>query len=106
MRACWSWEATRGRHWSALQLRSLLFSISRHTFRDSCSPDWPQTGFVAKDDFDLLTILYLSPECYDYRHVPPHLVHTELGIQPKAECMHQLSHVSSPSDEGGLLEMK
>lgn len=87
--------------------------------RVSHSPDWPLTGFVAKDDFDLLTILYLSPECYGYRHVPPHPVYrvgdTTQGRMHDRQALHQLNHTSSPSNdcfnaiqstEGGLLEMK
>lgn len=35
---------------------------------------------MAKDDFELLTLLPTSPEDWSHRQVPPHLVYVELGI--------------------------
>lgn len=34
----------------------------------SCSPGWPPTPYVAKDNLELLTFLLLLPKCSDYKH--------------------------------------
>jgi hypothetical protein len=36
------------------------------------------TNVVSKNIIELLVILPLPPECWDYRHTPPHLVYTVL----------------------------
>ena len=42
---------------------------------------------VAKDDLDHLTLLLLSPQCWDYRHVLPNPICTVLGMEPRVLCM-------------------
>lgn len=39
----------------------------------SCSPDWPHTCYIAKDDLEILTILSASPQYRDNKGTPPHL---------------------------------
>lgn len=39
-------------------------------FRISCTPGWPQTSCVAKDDLGFLMALAPPPERWDYRHNP------------------------------------
>jgi hypothetical protein len=34
---------------------------------------WPQTYYVAEDDRDLVVLLPLLPECWNCRHITPHL---------------------------------
>lgn len=62
---------------------SLLFS--QH--RVSCSPGWPQAPHVAKDKFEFLIFMSLSPKCWDYRYVSSSIVYVMLGIEPKASCL-------------------
>lgn len=51
------------------------------------------------DDLELLIFQDLPPECWGYKHVPPHLVYAELGTEPRAshpgQALDQLSY--SPS---------
>lgn len=36
-----------------------------------CIPGWHRTCVVAKDDLELLVLVFLPPKCWDYRHVVP-----------------------------------
>lgn len=38
-------------------------------------------------DCELMTLLLLSPECWDYRYTPLHLGFVVQGIEPKDLCM-------------------
>jgi hypothetical protein len=55
-----------------------------HVFWDSvsCSPGWPQTCFIAEDDFELLILLPTSPKVRDYKCVPLCPVYSVQGINP------------------------
>lgn len=43
--------------------------------------------FVGKDDLELLMLLSLPPECWDYSYMLPCLVYGVLGIKPRALCV-------------------
>lgn len=45
---------------------------------------WPRNSYVTENNFELLILLFLSPLCWDLRHVPPAQDYMVLGIQPKA----------------------
>lgn len=36
----------------------------------SCGPGWPSSVYVAQDDNEVLILLPLHPQCWDYRSVP------------------------------------
>lgn len=63
----------------------------------SCVPGWLQTQIVAKDDFELLTLVPPPPECWDYGHVPPWLVYVMLtwnqDLRHAKTAFYQLSYV-------------
>jgi hypothetical protein len=55
-----------------------LFTYLLH--RVSCIIGWPQTQYIVEDDFELLVLLPLSPEWWDYTHVLLHPVCEVPGI--------------------------
>lgn len=60
-----------------------------HLFLDNIShiPSWP--CYIIEDDLDLLIILLLSPQCWDYRHVTSCLAYTELRTESMSPCTRQ-----------------
>lgn len=42
--------------------------------RVSCSPSWPQTPYIAKNNLELLLFLSPYPESWDYRLMSSYLV--------------------------------
>lgn len=48
---------------------------------------WLQTCYVAEDNYELLLLLPLPPKHWDYRCVPPCLVHRVLGSKLRASYM-------------------
>lgn len=67
--------------------------------RVSCSLDRPHIHYVAKDDIELLILLSLPRECWDGRHVRPHLVLGGAGDQTGGSAharLYQLNYVTSP----------
>lgn len=69
-------------------------------YRDqvSCSPHWLCTYYIAQDDLEPLTLLYLPPECWDRKRGAPHFVYVVLGLEPGAlyAVGQALSHLSTP----------
>lgn len=64
-----------------------------HEFKASLT-GWPQTHYVAKDDFERLIILPSPPECWGDRHATPPLVYGVLGMEPRISVMldNQFTH--------------
>lgn len=54
----------------------------------SCSPDWPQTHSVSKDDFESQIFISLSPMCLDHRSMPVSPIVCGTGDQT-----HELMHM-------------
>lgn len=50
------------------------------------TPRYSQNHYVTKDSLELVTLQSLSPECWDDRCVPSHLVRLELGIKGGTVC--------------------
>lgn len=58
-------------HWSVLPASPLqLPSTPRLWDEISCISGWPQTGYVAKDGLQLLSLLPLPPRCWDHTSTP------------------------------------
>lgn len=58
----------------------------------SCRQDLMQCRLASnllyvKDDLELLTLLPLPLQSWDYRHAPPHPVYAMLGTKPIASCI-------------------
>lgn len=70
--AFWSLRSRQKRH-------SLIFETWSHV-----------VGFelttVVEDDLEVLIILPLSPECWDYSNVPPHLICMRQALNPRDSC--------------------
>lgn len=63
---------------------------------DSCSPVYPQTHQVAKDDFESMFYLDLQPYCKNFSHVPLHHVFWVLEIKPRyLSTLHQMIYIPS-----------
>lgn len=49
-----------------------------------CIPGWLQTCYAAKSGLELLMLMPLPLECWDYSCAQPHLLHVMLGTEPRA----------------------
>lgn len=58
-----------------------------------CIPAYPQTYKVAEDELELLILLPLPPDGWDYRCEPPHLV-LSLIFMVKYEAVNQMEFLA------------
>lgn len=49
------------------------------------SPNWSQTTYILRDDFKLLVLLPIAPECWGYRQLLPSKIPEVLGQGTRKE---------------------